>query len=265
MPAQIKDLQRERDALQTQISVIDLDTIQVQIDQAKVELAQCKSALALHPTPEHTELMQTVSRLENLLSSEKSKLRNLTRQIQPLALMLSAPAKLQAAKDDLSVLHSRAAEANTQVASAEATTRALAASMADAEAHHAAHIEHAAKEVLSAAKQGIAIAPAPVDRGHVDSLQAALAMAETELATAETELAVSLAAVQSGEREVTQATIDAAGLRFELQTRDFVDAVTAFEYIGGSFDAGDLSERVLISQQNAAGLREMWAEENAEH
>ncbi|MBK9443138.1 MAG: hypothetical protein IPN53_18375 [Comamonadaceae bacterium] len=265
MPAQIKDLARELDALQSQISVIDLDTIQVQIDQAKADLTACKSTLTLHHSQEEVSLRQELSRLENLLSSEKSKLRNLTRQIQPLALMLSAPAKLQAAKDDLSVLHSRAAEANTQVASAEATTRALAGLLADAEAHYAGQLEYAAKEVLSAAKQGIAIASTPIDRGHVDSLQAALAMAETELATAETELAESLTAVQSSEREVTQATIDAAGLRFELQTRDFVDAVCAFESLGGVFDAGDLSDRCAVAQQNAAGLREMWAEENAEH
>ena len=265
MPAQIKDLQRERDALQTQISVIDLDTIQVQIDQAKVELAQCKSALALHPTPEHTELMQTVSRLENLLSSEKSKLRDLTRQIQPLALMLSAPERLRAAKDDLSVLQSRAIEANTQVASAEATKRALAGLLADAEAHYAGQLEHAATAVLAAAKQGQAIEPTTTDRGQVTALESALQMAEAELENAQTRHAESLAAVQSSEREVTQATIDAAAMRFELQTRDFVDAVTAFEYIGGIFDAGDLTERVLIAQQIAGGLIEMRAESNAEH
>lgn len=264
MTAKLSHLQAELDALQAEINSINIEPL-------VSDLADAKAAQSAHREPTASfvisevdrELSREVSAAETALTDAKNKLRDLNRRFQPLARMLSAPDRLQTAREDLATLQTRAVEASSVVVGAQATKNALAGLLTDAQVEYAALVESAAKAVLAGAKMGKAVHGTPVDRGQVDALQSALEMSEAELITAEARHAESLSDLAAGERQLTSAITDAAGLRFELQTRDFVDAVCAFEFIGGVFDPAALGERCLVAQQIAAGLLEMQAEQHA--
>lgn len=253
--ATIKDLELERDTLQAQIAAIDLDNLQGQFDRAKNDRDSFVSpagsgTLTVHPT--ETALVLAAGEADRALQDGKYRLRDLTRQLQPLASMLSAPARVQGAQDDLAVLETRKAFATTAIADADRTVQALKALLADAQGIYATERENAAKAVLSDVKAGKDTRVKTPDRGRTAALESALGLAESELADAQEAHALVEAECNEAMAALAEARQDAARLTMEIEIRNFVRSVAEFQQVAGPFDFDNLAERVAICEASDA-------------
>ena len=251
MPANIKDLQSELEALQTERANFDLPVL-------RAALAIATEAHRAHPESpnwpdlEQARLRQDVSLAKNALENATHTARSLDGKIGPLETLLNAPKRAAQAGEDLAALRSQAQAAQATVDSAQATVDTLRGQHADASAQLSADRDHTAKAILAAAKEGKALAPVTPDRGAVLALEAALGLAESEHAAAVQTLAEIQSRIAATEVELKRATMDSAALQFELVQRDFVQACVAYRATDSEFVIDDsLMQRVEIAESTA--------------
>ena len=248
MPAKIKDLQTELEALQTQRATFDLPALRAALDTATEALGSHQES-PNWPDLEESHLRREVSLAKNALENATHTLRSLDGKIGPLETLLNAPMRAAQAGEDLAALRTQAQAAQATVDSAQATVDTLRGQHADASAQLSADRDHTAKAILAAAKSGKALAPVTPERGPVLALEAALGLAEAEHDAAVQSLVEIQSRIAATEVELKRATRDSAALQFELVQRNFVQEVVAYRAIDSEFAIDDsLMQRVEIAE-----------------
>lgn len=249
MPTTVKDLQAECDALHAQRAGYDMPTLQTALTTATQALEAHLAGPTGNrwPDPEETRLLRDVSLAKNAMENATYALRNIDRQASPLSEMLSAPKRAAQAREDLAALLAQAKAAQATADSASDTVKVLRGQLADAEAQHLADRDQTAHAILTAAKQGKALAPATADRGGVLALESALTLATAEHEAALQTLEAIQGRIAATETELTHAARDSAALQFELVQRDFAVAVAAYRAVVPEFTiTDDLMQRVYV-------------------
>lgn len=247
MNASIRDLQNELNALVARRAKINLEPLKAAAQDAKAarEGHQPASSRAYVVDAVERELSAQLGAAEQALRNAKAEAAALDRQISPLQQMLKAPEAIASAEADLAALHRQNTVAQEALCAANDVCRMLADQLTDLSAENAAHREHAARATLEAARNGKTLKPAPIDRGAQTTIENALELAESERDTALQNVNDLALQIRDAEAELRNAQAAAAGLRYELACRDFVQADA--EYVQESnepFDSDGLVARI---------------------
>lgn len=237
LKALIAAKQARFDAVHAELAGIDLETLQVQLDQANAARAAYVPPRAhIGVDRQERELSLAAGTAANALSNAQSRVRELEREMQRLTAATSAPARVAQAQAATAAQAELVTAASEAVTAAQTTVNNVLGLLADASATYALERDSAARGVLAAAKAGRQGTAALADRGEVESLELALSMAKAELAESQAAHAVAVQAHADANQVLKGAEVDVARLTFELARRDFALNVVQFrKAVGRSY------------------------------